>query len=886
MKNFWLVGMVAAGVQALAAEIFVAPEGNDANSGAKESPFATLEKARDAARVAHAAQPAEAVTVFIRGGTYALPRMLKLDAKDSATTWRAYENEQVVLLGGRVIGNFVPHEKGILKAEVAAQGFKGVNFRQLFFDGKRQHLARYPNFDPQNPYGGGWAYADGKPWPMYAERAGEDKHTLQFKPADARTWAHPQDGEVMVFPRYNWWNNIVRIKSVDPVAHTLTLAKDCSYAIRTFDRYYVRGLLEELDAPGEWHLDPRTQTLYFWPPAPLAGKTVCAPTMRTILELGPGTRDVTFRGFTFECAEGTAITLKDTTNCLIAASTIRNVGDYGGHGVSISGGRNNGVAGCDIYAVGSCGVSIGGGDRITLTPAGNYADNNYIHHMGVFYAQGVGVALNGCGNRASHNLIHDGPRMGIMFAGNNLVLEYNHIRHMNLETEDTGAVYTGGRDWLGSRGSVIRYNYFHDMLGYGHDEKGVWHSPHFAWGVYLDDNAGGVDVIGNIVARCSRASIHLHNGRDNVVQNNIFVEGRLQQVEYSGWTDKHRYWTNHLDSMVKGYESVARQPAWQQLRHMDLHPTNAVLPDRTIMAGNVCTRNIICYEDPKAKLYQMRSVSFAHNVCDSNLVWHAGLALQTGQQKVKESTGPNLAPNPGFAEGAPGALPNGWKWQIKPSDSKAALDAAVQGVGKQVLRIEGRGTTSDGKHQKLSPNFVSVNIPAKPGQWYRLTARLKAAAPDTKFAMMPQAYKKDAFFWAKDLAANAGTDWKEFELAFKFPGPGDSNYKADMQSFCIRFDVRQDAGTIWVDNVTLKEAVVLDGWASWQAAGNDQHSLVADPLFVNAAKDDYRLKPDSPAFKLGFQPIPVEKIGPYQSELRASWPIVEAEGAREHPLSP
>ena len=108
------------------------------------------------------------------------------------------------------------------------------------------------------------------------------------------------------------------------------------------------------------------------------------------------------------------------------------------------------------------------------------------------------------GNRASHNLIHDGPRMGIMFSGNNLVIEYNHIRHVNLETEDTGAVYTGGRDWISSRGTVIRYNYFHDILGYGQDQNGNWVSPHFAWGVYLDDNAGGVDVIGNIVAALPR----------------------------------------------------------------------------------------------------------------------------------------------------------------------------------------------------------------------------------------------------------------------------------------------------------------------------------------------------------------------------------------------
>ena len=59
---------------------------------------------------------------------------------------------------------------------------------------------------------------------------------------------------------------------------------------------------------------------------------------------------------------------------------------------------------------------------------------------------------------------------------------------------------------------------------------------------------------------------------------------------------------------------------------------------------------------------------------------------------------------------------------------------------------------------------------------------------------------------------------------------------------------------------------------------------MADPLFVDSDHDDYRLRPESPAWKLGFQPIPVEKIGPYADPNRASWPIVEAEGVREHPL--
>ena len=60
----------------------------------------------------------------------------------------------------------------------------------------------------------------------------------------------------------------------------------------------------------------------------------------------------------------------------------------------------------------------------------------------------------------------------------------------------------------------------------------------------------------------------------------------------------------------------------------------------------------------------------------------------------------------------------------------------------------------------------------------------------------------------------------------------------------------------------LKVAGFADGTLEkWRAAGFDRNSVVADPLFVNPAKGDYRLKPESPALKLGFQPISFEKIG-------------------------
>jgi len=65
--------------------------------------------------------------------------------------------------------------------------------------------------------------------------------------------------------------------------------------------------------------------------------------------------------------------------------------------------------------------------------------------------------------------------------------------------------------------------------------------------------------------------------------------------------------------------------------------------------------------------------------------------------------------------------------------------------------------------------------------------------------------------------------------------------------------------------------------------------LDRDPLFADADRLDFRLKPESPALELGFKPIPMEKIGLYNDEYRASWPVkheVRPEQTRPLPKNP
>ncbi len=540
--------------------VHVSPEGNDAWSGSTaetnaagtDGPLRTLSAARDRIRQIRAESPVDTgVIVYLRGGKYFLNQPLTLTKEDGGTekapvVYTAYKCEPVHLIAGREVPNFEPvsnpevlnrlgqeARKSVLQADLKALGitdFGKLTTRgfgrpvlpaglELFFNNQPMTIARWPNT--------GWAMIDKTPG---GPKGGRFTYT-ENRPS---TWAASEDIWVHGFWTHDWADSYERVKSINPATKTIeTHPPHGVYGYLPKHRYYILNVLEELDRPGEWYLDRSSGMLYFWPPEPIKKS---APPVVSLVENILSLKDcswVSFRGMTFEYTRGTAVRINGDTGNTIENCTLRNLGN---RAVQIGGGTKNGVRSCTIYNTGDGGIALSGGNTSTLEPAGHFAENNHIHHYNrwcLTYRPAIGIS--GVGNRISRNRIHDGPHNAIQLGGNDHLIEYNEIYNVCTESDDVGAFYAG-RSWV-SRGTVIQYNYFH------HIHSAADRYRHGSRVVYLDDAASGFTIRGNIFYKAgSLCAINIGGGRDNLVENNIFIDckkGVLIDTRGVGWAKGH-----------------------------------------------------------------------------------------------------------------------------------------------------------------------------------------------------------------------------------------------------------------------------------------------------------------------------------------------------------
>jgi hypothetical protein len=74
---------------------------------------------------------------------------------------------------------------------------------------------------------------------------------------------------------------------------------------------------------------------------------------------------------------------------------------------------------------------------------------------------------------------------------------------------------------------------------------------------------------------------------------------------------------------------------------------------------------------------------------------------------------------------------------------------------------------------------------------------------------------------------------------------------------------KMDYNVYWNPKVPA-DSIRFAEWtfAEWKARGQDTHSVIADPRFVDPQKGNFTLRQDSPALKLGFKPLDLRSVGP------------------------
>jgi hypothetical protein len=591
-----LTALLLAPLAALHAnEFHVAPNGDDAHPGTKAKPFATLERARDAAR-----QAGGAGRIVMRGGIYCLKQALTLELQDSGLTIEAAKGEEVVISGGRVVNEWRPWRGKVLQSDLSKLDLPDCKFRELYFKGRRQPLARVPNFDPKHPRIGGV---------LFNERLVEPgtKTKFGYRPGelDPAKWTHPERATMVFHDSLNYEQTWAALKSVDAANRVIEAARGV-YVLAPGCPYYICGLLEELDAPGEWYVDPDSKTLYFWPPVAASLRdakrdVVIVPALSSLFVLqgdakaGKLVENVHITGLALRDCRGRAIDLKAARNCAVTACDLRNVGSGVYLGDDTHACR---VAGCDMTQTLGDGVSIIGTSTDHSRVSDHVVDNNYIWDFGwgQNHNRCGGVYMHRCARcKVTHNHIHDGPRYAIgMDVGNDCEIAWNHGHHVNLTTSDTSIIEAAtALDWRFpieeqmdrnrrfNWNNVVHHNLLHDSGGYGRSPTGKFEFPHFSWGIYLDLACSGWRIHDNVVWNTVLGGFMLNAGLDNTVENNVFVGGKQNQVYFNPWPK---------------------------------YP----------MSGHRCERNIISYDGGAASLYTVRRITT--NVCrfSSNLIHCAG----------------------------------------------------------------------------------------------------------------------------------------------------------------------------------------------------------------------------------------------------------------------
>ncbi len=536
---------------------YVAPSGNNNNSGTLLKPLKTLEGALKKANVLKGKD----VNIYFRSGIYVMDKTVKISSANftaNALTIQPYQNEKVVFSGAKSLKiKWEPFKNGIYKANIE---FSEKPDR-LFLNGKALPMARYPNFDVNARIFNGTA-------------------SNALDAVMVARWNNPSGAYVHALHSGEWGGFHYLVTGKQSNQLLLEGGWQNNRPSPMNNKYrFIENIFEELDVPNEWFYDEDKKVLYFYPPKGVNPNTASFNTSQItdILHVVGNRRqpvknihinqiDFTQTARSFMLTKepllrsdwtiyrGGAILLDYTENIKIT-----NCGFYelGGNAIFMSNyNKHNLVKDNLIYNIGANAISFVGNPEAVRSPSFRYekyvpieqmdmgkgpktddypqyctASGNLIHHIGLIEKQVAGTQISMAANiTVSHNTIYKVPRAGINISEGTWgghIIEFNDVFDTVLETGDHGAFNSWGRDryWLPNKVSVENILAKHpgienlDVVDPIILRNNRFQCDH-GWDIDLDDGSSNYLIYNNV---CLSGGLKLREGYHRKVYNNIII---------------------------------------------------------------------------------------------------------------------------------------------------------------------------------------------------------------------------------------------------------------------------------------------------------------------------------------------------------------------------
>jgi len=533
-----LLLLLASATPGFAAELHVSPDGNDANPGTQAKPFATLERAQQAAR------KNKGSTVWLHTGSYILNKTFVLTPEDSGTAYRAARGETPKLTGGRPITGWKKVEQEPSGVTAAAKGKlwvadvpKGWRFHYLYVDGQPATRSQLNNTHWRK-WSGDFSYA----------QQTKDGQLVTIKRKDQLANL-PSNGDVemtAIMAQYGVMGNGV-VTDVNPEAGTLMWhSNQTQLGFRVFNKNFtLSNAIPFIDQPGEWCVDSAAGKVYIWPVSGDMSKAeVVAPKLYELVRVqgdeakGKLVENVTLSGLTMTCTdrlpenEWPSDWLKrqwENVDAMLYVESARNC-TFSGNRLLFSGSsgitlnlfcQGIRVEGNEIGWNGSDGIFMCGYGPGTLdVNKDNVITRNWIHDMGLgnyWHSNGVQIYQSGH-NQITQNLVQNSAYSAISISG-------------GASTFLDNPSYFFKDDARGNEGEFKYWEMFR---------------------IRSEDFPKQIqDGVRNKTYKFNRDSVkpYMHT-RNNLVENNIVVEPEQLLDEggaiYAWWCGKDNAWKDNL----------------------------------------------------------------------------------------------------------------------------------------------------------------------------------------------------------------------------------------------------------------------------------------------------------------------------------------------------